>query len=71
MNGEPVVSGLTGQEFLDVLNNPELKVKHQAEAWCKIVAMLIVDYGLDHTEPGEVLFDQVTNFLKRRINPNQ
>lgn len=40
-------------------------IKHQAEAWCHMVAELMIDFGLDSSEPGKVALEQVQNFLRR------
>lgn len=42
-------------------------VEHQAEAWCRLVAELMCDYGLEHTEPGKVMLEQVQHFLRRKL----
>lgn len=52
--------------------NPEFDVPlptrlNQADCWNNLVADLMVDYGLEHTEPGSCIRDQVMHFLHRKL----
>lgn len=46
----------------------EQLMRHQAEAWNRLVAELIVEFGLPTTEPGENAFEQVQSFVRRQLN---
>jgi hypothetical protein len=43
--------------------------KHQAEAWCRLVAELMIDFGLTSAEPGKIALEQVQHFLRRKLKP--
>jgi hypothetical protein len=49
------------------MKTEEELTKDQAEAWCQLVSELMMDYGLDWKEPGEIMLEQVQNFLHRKF----
>jgi hypothetical protein len=51
------------------MKTEEELTKAQAEAWCHLVAELMIDFGLDSSEPGEVALKQVQHFLRRKLKP--
>ena len=50
-----------------MLETPNKTVVHQAEAWNRILCDLIFEYGLEHTEPGQVALEQARSFLRRKL----